>query len=520
MTTTGITYQELLKNVLNLNDDEISHLNSAGIGDIMDWKTLNEDDVTNMVAQIRKEKWEKTPGTPVYKTFRVVQERNLKTLWSEVRIHYELNMGIKLILEDSPDSDHLKAWEARRKEREAFADPPSDQRPLSATISRNWVKGFELLDEWISSHVEDSYKIPLSVMIRPAAANKWNDAWKGKNLLTLYSTFCPRATWRTPTGGGTKTKVVREYVAAGSVKLWQILFAIFQDHPAYSHIKSFRKERDGIGAYNSLRQHYLGRNAVNNMATELEAEFNNLSYNGETRRWNFEKYVTKHVELYNRVQELEAYGYSGMDVQSRVRKFISGIKTAKLDVVKTSVLADPKLQSDFDRVANLYKDYICQDKSLNSSKRDAANIAGVQGGQSNGNNRNGRNGRNNQNQGGNSNGSDNNRNSNGRNVSDVSVQDRYYTKEEYAKLSADEKAALYRMRKRRKTDGGGSNNGGNLNANLSALVTSMAAQLSAMNQNGQENDSNGQQAPEESNGASEGGNSTHPALRQRTRGRS
>lgn len=517
MTTTGTTYEDLLKNALSLNADEIEHLKSAGIGDIMGWKTLNEDDVTNMVAQIRKEKWEKTPGaTPVYKTFRVVQERNVKTLWSEVRIHYELNIGIKAILDGTPNSDSLMAWEARRKEREAFADPPSDQRPLSAMISRNWVKGFEVLDEWISSHIEDSYKIPLSVMIRPAAANKWNDTWRTENLHSQYSTFCPRVTWRT-LPSGEKMKVTKEWVPAGSVKLWQILFAIFQDHPAYSHIKGFRKRKDGIGAYNSLRQHYLGKNAVNNMATELEAEFNNLSYNGETRRWNFEKYVTKHVELYNRVQELEAHGYSGMDAQSRVRKFMSGIKTAKLDVVKTSVLADPKLQSDFDRVSNLYKDYICQDKSLNSSKRDAANIAGLQGGQSTGNNRNGRNGRN-QNQG---NGSDNRRNSNGRNVSDVSVQDRYYTKEEYAKLSADEKSALYRMRKRRKTDGGGSNNGGNqnLNANVSAFVTAMATQLSAMNQNGQDNDSGEQQAPEDSNGATEGGNRNHPALRQSTRGR-
>jgi hypothetical protein len=65
---------------------------------------------------------------------------------------------------------------------------------------------------------------------------------------------------------------------------------------------------------------HLGDNNVNNKATTLEDEFDTLSYSSETCRWNLEKYVSKHVELYNTAQDLVAYGYSGIDNASRVRK--------------------------------------------------------------------------------------------------------------------------------------------------------------------------------------------------------
>jgi hypothetical protein len=67
------------------------------------------------------------------------------------------------------------------------------------------------------------------------------------------------------------------------------------------------------------------------MAAELEAQCNCLTYTGEGPRWNFEKCVTKHVELYAHAQGLKCLGYAGIDDSSRVRRFMAGIKTNKLD---------------------------------------------------------------------------------------------------------------------------------------------------------------------------------------------
>jgi hypothetical protein len=148
--------------------------------------------------------------------------------------------------------------------------------------------------------------------------------WPAIPLLdSEYAEFCPRLV-----SDGTSDKPAVWYELANK-KLWSILFSIFNDHPSYAHIQSSRRTKEGYGAYNALRQHYLGEDAVKNMAAEMEAEWNRLMYTGKGRLWNFEKYVTKHVELY--AQDLERFGYAGIDDSSRVRRFMVGIKTNKLD---------------------------------------------------------------------------------------------------------------------------------------------------------------------------------------------
>jgi hypothetical protein len=89
----------------------------------------------------------------------------------------------------------------------------------------------------------------------------------------------------------------RPYRWTGKVqrKLWNILYNIFQGHAVFEYMSPYKNQPDGVGAYHSLRNHHLGPNNVNNIAAELEKEYNNLTYSHETRRWNFEKYVGKHV---------------------------------------------------------------------------------------------------------------------------------------------------------------------------------------------------------------------------------
>jgi hypothetical protein len=202
-------------------------------------------------------------------------------------------------------------------------------------------------------------------------------------------------------------------------------------------MKPFKRARDGRGAFFALRDHYLGPNNVNNMATDLESQFEGLSYTQETRRWTFEKYVNKHVELYNIAEDLKQHGYAGMDETSRVRKLVNGIKTDKLDSVKTRIMSDPQIMKDFDRATSLFKDFIAQRKSLLGPS--SSQIAGVGTGKQAGNDGNG------------------GRKGKGKRkaqTAGVEVKDRYYSPKEYAQLSSEEKNQLRELRnKRRRTDG-------------------------------------------------------------------
>jgi hypothetical protein len=100
------------------------------------------------------------------------------------------------------------------------------------------------------------------------------------------------------------------------------------------------------------------------------------------------------------------------------------------------------LASDFDRVVNLFKDYIAQKRMGDKNNKSAANIATVGGksGKKDGSKPDGK----------------NKKRKAGANVSAVQVQDRYYTREEYNKLSPEEKQALHDLRKKRQNKGSSS----------------------------------------------------------------
>jgi hypothetical protein len=210
------------------------------------------------------------------------------------------------------------------------------------------------------------------------------------------------------------------------------------------------------------------------MATDLESQFESLSYTQETRRWNFEKYVNKHVELYNIAEDLKLHGYSGMDETSRVRKLVNGIKTDKLDSVKTRIMSDPDIMKDFDRATSLFKDFIAQRKSLLGPS--TSQIAGVTANKHAGNN------------------GDGSRKGKGKRkaqTAGVEIKDRYYSPKEYAKLSSEEKNQLRELRnKRRRTDGDDKGKQTwqaqieSINTQMQALVASVGGHDDSGNGNG------------------------------------
>ena len=60
------------------------------------------------------------------------------------------------------------------------------------------------------------------------------------------------------------------------------------------------------------------------------------------------------------LDELKLLGYSGTDEWSKVRHLNVGIKTLKLNVLKTQILASASLHSNFEEAVVLHKDVIVQ----------------------------------------------------------------------------------------------------------------------------------------------------------------
>jgi len=191
-------------------------------------------------------------------------------------------------------------------------------------------------------------------------------------------------------------------------------------------MKAAEANKDRHQAFLLLRDHFLGRNNMDHLSTQAETKLTTLSYTGEGRRWNFEKYIKAHVDQHIILDGLRPFGYAGIDTRSKIRHMMNGIKTNSLEVVKTQILADTNLRGDFNACVNLFTDFIKQKDVASGNKTDReATISAVKVG--------------NEKSGG---------------EADMSVEDRYYTRQEYMRLSNAKKNGLRLKREARVQDDG------------------------------------------------------------------
>lgn len=75
-----------------------------------------------------------------------------------------------------------------------------------------------------------------------------------------------------------------------------------------------------------MKTHCLGPNNIDNQAMAMETSPQNLSYDGETRRWNFERHVHKHKEHHTALEGSVPHGHAGEDARSKVRHLNNGFQ--------------------------------------------------------------------------------------------------------------------------------------------------------------------------------------------------
>ena len=63
-----------------------------------------------------------------------------------------------------------------------------------------------------------------------------------------------------------------------------------------SDIRPWQKTKDGKNDFISLSCQFLGASNIDNMSNGVERNLELAHYNGETKRWNFDKYVKVHME--------------------------------------------------------------------------------------------------------------------------------------------------------------------------------------------------------------------------------
>ena len=127
--------------------------------------------------------------------------------------------------------------------------------------------------------------------------------------------------------------------------------------------------------------------------------------------------ISKSMSSYTRISTLENHGYPGIYARSKVQHLLKGIKTTAFDTVKTRIISDATLCTDFDVCVNLFQDFIEQcgathtpvhqrDTQLVSSKGETKASTGIN--------------------------------------KSTQAEDCHYKKEEYDALTLDQKKALHK----------------------------------------------------------------------------
>ena len=315
--------------------------------------------------------------------------------------------------------DTVRTMKTLVEQEEAHDDPKLDEGDKIVKL-KDWSRTMENIQEALRGHLGTT-KVPLSYVIRENVAvpdANTDPAFGMPN--SKYVSVLDEMIGRAPIRNAADDGYEQSYLVDRE-KVWDLMTKICASYPeCWTYIKTAMRARDGRAAYEALYTQYLGPHNVDNMADAAERKLSTLTYQGETKRWNFEKYCRAHTEQHQILTNLIEHGHSGIDERSKVRHFMNGIKGNMFDTVRLQIDADNDLRNDFERVKTLYSDFIKR-KFPDQGGGRHANISAL---------------------GTDAEATDWSLDE----LRDVKIEDRYYTREEYKSLSSKQKAKLFPLR--------------------------------------------------------------------------
>jgi hypothetical protein len=143
-----------------------------------------------------------------------------------------------------------------------------------------------------------------------------------------------------------------------SRKVFEKLEEIFNSHHAATHLKPFRKNRDGRGAWLALTANYLGGNGMHSQAIIYESKVEGLRYYKDTARSNLDSILTEWLDAITGLKSLVPLGYSMMDESTQVRHLMDVIQHPVLkSACNPLILADDSFRRDVRKCMYLYLDF-------------------------------------------------------------------------------------------------------------------------------------------------------------------
>ena len=308
----------------------------------------------------------------------IIHETNLKLAKFYMRL---MKMTSRKIVYAEITSNSVRAIKDFKTEIDNRKDPELETAPK--ITSDKLFDFFELFKEYLNEFTGQVSKRPLGYVVRKSV-NVKNEADEppfgqiDSHFMSRYHEIEMRAPIKTTMVGPNAVNAIQvqtdPHFVQDNIKVWKLLYGLLKDSYYLTYIKKYQKTQDGREAFFTLHEQLLGNSALDNHASKAENKISNLTLDGQKRKgWNFEKYVTAHMEQHQILEKLKNFGHSGIDENSKVRLFIKGITDPALGACAAAISANNK--KTFDGVVGTYRTFIETQKSRAPQTKRVLNIS-------------------------------------------------------------------------------------------------------------------------------------------------
>ena len=192
-------------------------------------------------------------------------------------------------------------------------------------------------------------------------------------------------------------------------RLWKELKFLTCDGTGWPFIKRYDKSENGRAAYLTLKSQCEGASAVLTQKVKAYNMIENAKYTGERKSFTFVDYITAHQEGYNLI--IDADPNEVIPESKRVRDFLAGIRDPNLRNSIDIVLGNEAMLSSFQETQNFLNKIVINRKHHDASQKENRSIAAIV---------------------------------------TRKLEDRFYSKDEWAKLTSEERTEVQKMAATRK----------------------------------------------------------------------
>ena len=145
---------------------------------------------------------------------------------------------------------------------------------------------------------------------------------------------------------------------ADMVSVFDILHACWGKSSWWTHVKKV-KGKNGRQVWRILHATLLGGDRITATSSAIVTKLQSFRYEGDQKNFNFDKYVTLHVEQHNQHSDLTESGVKPLDESLKIHWFQDGIKCVSLDAIKAAIPTNKEQYSQFDSIKDAYVDFKC-----------------------------------------------------------------------------------------------------------------------------------------------------------------